>query len=84
MKARSSYPTINSKTFIMPFGKHKGIRIEWILQNDPGYILWLSDEKVCKVSNEILDEAESYQEEKDFVDAMRDSDDFDNCPWMDD
>ena len=27
-------------TFVMPFGKHKGKRVEWICQNDVGYAAW--------------------------------------------
>lgn len=28
---------------LMPFGKHKGNTIGWLLENEPKYLLWASD-----------------------------------------
>lgn len=85
MKARPSYPEIKALTQKMNFGKYKGQTIEEIINNDPSYILYLSDEKIAKFSEEILDYAEESESEKDFNDAMDfDWDGIDVYDYMDD
>lgn len=79
MKCRSSTPSsITSTEQVFTFGKHKGYSVEYVLQDDPDYFLWLHDEHICKVSKEILDMADAYSEEKRFCEAM--DGEFD---WMD-
>ena len=53
--------TFNNKSDILNFGKYKGETIEWVLENDPGYILWLDESKVAIVRYEIFQEAEMAQ-----------------------
>lgn len=28
----------------MPFGKHVGMTIDWIADNDPGYLVWMDEQ----------------------------------------
>jgi len=46
------------KKDIIPFGKHKGQSIASILDKDPAYILWMSDQDNIKVARRIVKEAE--------------------------
>lgn len=39
----------------MTFGKHKGLTLDQISDNDPGYVMWLSDENVLKIERGFLD-----------------------------
>lgn len=55
---RPSLPEIKALSYKMTFGKYKGMSVEEILEIDANYILWLSDEKITKVSEEILQYAE--------------------------
>jgi len=67
---------INTKDYIMFFGKHNGWKIEQILKINPGYIIWLHDNHIkgIIVCSEILSEAiklnnkmkESFNEEQKF------------------
>ena len=66
MNDRNGYRQIISRPEDeLTFGKHKGKSIEWILEHEPGYILWLSDEKIVQFPVEILDDAEIYSREED-------------------
>ncbi len=49
---------IFDKNTIMPFGKHKGLKIETILRDEPGYIVWM-DENIddIELAADIVDEA---------------------------
>ena len=49
---------IRSVSDVLNFGKHKGKTVEWVIENEPGYILWMHDEKVVKISKEIVDMAD--------------------------
>ena len=42
---------------VLTFGKYKGKSVDWIAENFPGYIVWLAEEKVCEVDDEIYDAA---------------------------
>lgn len=55
----------NNYDCVMPFGKYKGYKIRYIVDNEPSYILWLSDNDIVKFSNKILNEAERYDERGD-------------------
>lgn len=35
-----------------PFGKHKGLTVEHVIQNSPDYIRWAIDNNVILLSNE--------------------------------
>lgn len=61
---------IKARTDIFNFGKYKGQTVEFVLKNEPGYILWCSDEKIIKFSQNILDDAEKMDEEERYNDAM--------------
>lgn len=58
MKARPLIPTINSYTYKLLFGKYKGRTIELVIGVEPGYILWMHDEKLAIFDKKILDTAE--------------------------
>ena len=44
-----------SASFVMSFGKYKGRTLDDISDLDPGYVVWLADENVLKIDDEILD-----------------------------
>lgn len=54
MKNRNYKQTINSQSEILLFGKFKHCTIQHVLRTEPSYILWLSNEKIVKFSQEIL------------------------------
>lgn len=49
---------IKSEDFVMPFGKYKHRTIEYILDVNPGYIVWLEEENVADVEQEIYNKAQ--------------------------
>ena len=49
---------IRSVSDVLNFGKHKGKTVEWVIENEPGYILWMHDEKVARITKEIVDMAD--------------------------
>lgn len=55
---------IHSKHDVLTFGKFKGKTIEIALLNDPGYILWLYENEVVELPEDIVIEAENIEEEK--------------------
>lgn len=75
MNSRQAGKTIATKSYVLDFGKHKGKTVNWVLQNDPSYILWLDSGKVKQFSQEILDNAEDndYDEYKESWEEFRDS-----------
>lgn len=70
MNDRGGYrQIISSRDDELTFGKHKGKSIYWILEHEPGYILWLDDEKIVQFPVEIVNDADMYsREEDDFMD----------------
>ena len=40
--------------YVMPFGKYKGKTLVQILDENPSYIVWLSENDVVKVSDDLL------------------------------
>lgn len=73
MKARPLIPTIKSYTYKLLFGKYKGRTIEFVIGVEPGYILWMHDEKLAIFDSKILDtaeEADIYQRLSDAIDAQ--------------
>ena len=67
---RTPVPSIKALSYKMEFGKYKGFTIEEIIKLDPGYILWMSDEKIAKVSDEILNYGEEAETDERFSEAM--------------
>lgn len=57
MNSRPSKPVLKNKTDVLTFGKYKGMTVRYILDVDPSYILWLDEEKICSISQSILDNA---------------------------
>lgn len=63
---------------IMTFGKHKGLSLKSLLDVDPGYIVWLKEEAVLNIPDDIYNQAiEKDMENDDYG--------FDNgwSTWMD-
>lgn len=71
MNDRGGYrQIISSRDDELTFGKHKGRSVYWILEHEPGYILWLSDEKIVQFPDEILNDADEYSREEDDFDWL--------------
>ena len=45
---------------LLEFGKHKGETVIDVLSEDAQYILWLDEQEICEVSDDILSLAESF------------------------
>lgn len=65
MKSRPAIPEIKALTDVLNFGKYKGQQVQDIIKTDPSYILYLSDEKIAKFSDKILQSAEDSELEMD-------------------
>lgn len=50
-----SLPDANT---IIDFGKHKGRFVQWVIDNEPSYLLWLADETDIDISPSVLDDAQ--------------------------
>lgn len=48
---------VRHKLDVLDFGKHKGKTIRWVIEHDPSYIIWLHENKVCEIPEEIVEEA---------------------------
>ena len=57
---------------IMSFGKYKGKKLDEILTEDPSYIIWLDENKIIEVSEELLISALSNTMPPDFEDLHND------------
>lgn len=57
MKSRSRVKEVVGSNYVLGFGKHVGRAIYWVLVNDPGYIVWLVDNDVLSLGDEIYMEA---------------------------
>lgn len=55
---RPAIPQINSLKDTLTFGKYKGQSVDQVIRLDANYILWMSDEKIAQVSEEVLKYAE--------------------------
>lgn len=49
--------SIHHKLDVFDFGKHKGKTVRWVLEKEPSYIIWLHENKICEVPEEIVEEA---------------------------
>ena len=70
MKTRPLVPKITSYTYKLLFGKYKGRTIEEVIMLDPGYILWMHDEKRATFDKKILDAADEADTNDRFSEAM--------------
>lgn len=62
--ARATKQTVNSYDDIITFGKYAGKTIGQIADENPGYIVWLSELELVNFPDDILDDASSdYYEE---------------------
>lgn len=43
---------------VFPFGKYKGYKVRYVIDNEPSYILWLDEQDIVKFTDEMIDEAE--------------------------
>lgn len=66
---------ITSYEDVLEFGKYKGQTVDWIADHHPDYIIWLSENGVCVVDEDILDAA--------FIDDMNNSL-LEDSPWTPD
>ena len=64
MKTKEPHPPIKACSDVLTFGKHKGCSIEVVLGLDPGYIVWLVEENICEVSDEIYNDAQMLEQEE--------------------
>lgn len=49
--------TVTTYDDVMTFGKHMGKTIYWIADNEPSYIVWLSEEEIVKFPKDMLEAA---------------------------
>lgn len=70
MKSRADIQI--TRDTVLQFGKHKGWTIGDCVECDPSYVIWLSEDEVMKIPDDILEEA---QENWD-ADQMEQEDDF--------
>ncbi len=60
MKSRADIPvTLDT---VLQFGKHKGWTIGECVECDPSYVIWLSEDGVMKIPDDILEQAQENQE----------------------
>jgi hypothetical protein len=71
MKSRSKNKEVVGSDYVLEFGKHKGKAIWWILVNDARYLVWVVDNDVLNLSQDIYDEAKAFYGEM--------NNDFDAC-----
>ncbi|MBX4206147.1 hypothetical protein KW795_03020, partial [Candidatus Microgenomates bacterium] len=63
MKTKPFPSKIISVNDVLTFGKHKGLTVDFVLESDPAYIVWLEEEKICEVEQEIYNLAQECDEE---------------------
>lgn len=49
---------IYDKDNILEFGKHRGKMLRQVLIDDPQYILWLNEEEIVNIAEDVIIEAE--------------------------
>lgn len=57
--------TVPTLETILTFGKHKGRSIGYIIDEHPSYMLWLLEEEIMELPQEIIDLIEDAQWELD-------------------
>lgn len=58
------------------FGKHKGKTFQWILDNEPSYLLWLDREEIVDMPEDLV-EAATKKEKAERLNRLRDMDEWD-------
>lgn len=56
MKSRADIPI--TRDTVLRFGKHKGWTIGDCVEADPSYVIWLDEDGVMKIPDDILEEAQ--------------------------
>ena len=51
-------PPISDKGWVVPFGKHKGLTIEELMDADPQYLQWCIDKDMIELDHILLDRFE--------------------------
>lgn len=69
MKSRSRVKEVVGSNYVLGFGKHVGRAICWVLVNDPSYIVWLVDNDVLSLGDDVYEEAKLHCSD---VDDMND------------
>ncbi len=64
--SRSKIKETVDSDYVMEFGKWKGKAIWWIVKNDSSYLVWLVDNHILSVSDEIYAECK----DSDWMDDM--------------
>lgn len=62
-KMRNSPKHITGKSYVFDFGKYKGLTLASVLRSDPGYILWMHENNVAEIPEDIIIEAEILEDE---------------------
>lgn len=68
MNQRPAKQSLTKYTDVLTFGKFKGHTVRYILDHEPGYIIWLEDNKAANVSLDIYEMAEDLEWEATFDD----------------
>ena len=65
MNDRSNTPrqVIKSREDVFVFGKHKGHTVQIVLDEDPGYIVWLDEEEILVFPDDIYQKAQQLDAE---------------------
>jgi hypothetical protein len=50
--------TITDGLDILTFGMYRGKTIDWVIENNPDYMLWLNEKGIAKFPKCLLDEAD--------------------------
>ena len=50
--------SIKARTDILNFGQYFDKTVQWVLENDPSYILWLDWAEVAEIAEDIVEEAQ--------------------------
>jgi len=59
MKSRSKNKEVVGSDYVLEFGKYKGKAIWWVLMNDSKYVVWLVDNDILSVSEDIYEECKA-------------------------
>jgi len=49
---------------MMPFGKHKGFQVEDLVEDEPGYVRWLSENTSVDFDDEVFEALEKREQRK--------------------
>lgn len=52
-------PTITDREWVMPFGKHKGLTIGFLMDADPQYLAWCIDRDMIELDHILQSELET-------------------------